>query len=155
MIQSFELKLLILGAWGFLLFKSAKPYLLGKGSQSWKKIKGVVDLSSIDRAGNDYCPKIIYRYTYNGKEYINDTYTFLGTTSFSKKKAINTAQKYKTGEAITVFINPNNPSISVLVPGVHFFQYLALIGITMLFLGAAFIVEILNFIWPGCQPNCK
>jgi len=73
------------------------------------KINATIVDNSVDysysSAGNDYYSTVIlkYKYNYQGKEYIQDSYN-----GFIKSK------KYKKGDTIEVFIDPNNPSYSII-----------------------------------------
>ena len=149
-----QIRLMMLAIWLFMAYKTAKPYLLSVKSVSWDKVIGTVTTSSFDRDGVIYIPKIIYQYSINGHEYLNDTYTYLGTASLSKANAIKTAQAYPVNSELQLYVDSNNYQNSVIIPGVHWLQYMSFAGLTVFCLTVAYLVQILNFIWPGCQPNC-
>jgi len=149
-----KLRLLMLVIWLLFAIRSAKPLLLSIKSKNWNKVNATVDESTFDRNRNIYSPKIIYRYFYKGKEYLNDNYTYLGTATLSKKQSIMAAQNHPKNSQIQVYVDENEPENSVIVPGVHWVQILSIVLITMFCLAVANLVEILNFIWPGCEPNC-
>ena len=149
-----QLKLLMLGCWLYLMYKTLPDFILSLKSKRWTKTNAVVTTSSIDREGNFYRPKLIYKYTVNNKRYINDTYSYLGQASFSKSSAVSIAQSIPEGSSIDIYVNITNPQQAVVVPGVHWLQYASLLILTIFFVAVAYIGPILNFIWPGCEPNC-
>jgi len=155
MNPQFKLLLIMFCFWLFLVYKFYKPILIGRKSYQWTKTPALVTTSSIDRNSNAYQPKIIYKYSFQGKEYINDIYTYVGDAGYiTKSKAIETAQKYPEGSEIQVFVDPDDPQNSLILRGVHWVQYGAFALLTLFCISVAFIVPILNFIWPGCEPNC-
>lgn len=154
MDSDIQLKLIVLGLWLYIVYRSAKPFLLGYRSVNWKKITGNVTTSTFDREGSFYSPKIIYKYSVNGKEYMNDIYTYMAVSSLTKKKSIKIVQSYPERSNIIIYIDNDKPENSVIVPGVHWSQYLSFLLVTLFLLSVAYIVPILNFIWPGCEPNC-
>jgi hypothetical protein len=149
-----QLKLIALGLWALLIYRSAKPYHRSISSNKWPQGKAIVTTSSIDRANNIYSPKIIYEYLVHGVRQLNDTYTYLGASSFTKSRAIGLAQSHPVGSEIVIFICPDDPKESVIVPGVHWLQYVSFLLVTLFCVFLAFIDPIFNFIWPGCEPNC-
>ncbi len=149
-----QLQLIMLGLWLFSLYKSGPKLILSIKSKNWTKRTALVTTSSFDREGHIYSPKIIYKYTFNNCEYMNDTYTYLGTSTISKSQSIKIAQSYPEGSNMDILVNPDNPQQSVVVPGVHWAQYVSLLILTLFCLSVANIAPILNFIWPGCEPNC-
>jgi len=148
MDSELKLQLLMLGLWLFMAYRMAKPLLNGIKSTSWKSQSATVTTSAFDRTGNEYTPKIIYKYTINNQEYMNDTYTFMGAGYIGKKKSINIAQQHPEGSLITIFVNPLNPEVSVIVPGVHWLQYASLLLITLFLVSVAYLGPIIEFMCP-------
>lgn len=148
------IRLIMLGLWVFIVIKTAKPFIFSRKSMHWPKILAAVKISSFDRQGNIYSPKIIYHYQYEENEYQNDTYSFLGVAGFTKKQAIQISKEHPEGSLIQIYVDPKQSNNSVVIPGVHWLQYVGFILLTAFCLSVAFLIEILNFIWPGCQPNC-
>lgn len=136
------------------MYQSGPKLMLSIKSKYWVKQAATVTTSSFDRKGNTYSPKLIYKYSVKNHEYMNDTYTYLGTSTISKSQSIKIAQQHPVGTEISIFVNPDNPEQSVVIPGVHWVQYLSLVLLVVFFVSVAYIVPILNFIWPGCEPNC-
>ena len=112
------------------------------------------------RGGTVYLPIVSYSYNYDGRQYQSESLTYLGTSGgyggagleWQVNQRLNA---FPPSSTVSVFVNPKVPTEAVLLPGVHWSQYVGLVFVTLLFLGIAFIGEILNFIWPGCQPNCR
>jgi hypothetical protein len=149
-----RLKLLMLGVLLFVLFKPIKSIVLGLRSKDWRKMRATITTSGLDRESGVYYPKIIYNYTVNGRELTDDNYTFSGAITNSKSRALAIVQENPVGKEISIFVNPEDSSRTVVVPGVHWSAYANVAFFVVFFTGIAFIVDILNFIWPGCQPNC-
>lgn len=137
-----------------VLFNPIKSILLGLRSKEWRKTKATVATSELDRMGGVYYPKIIYKYTVNGREFINDSYTFSGISTDGKLRALALVRGNPIGKELSIYVDPEDSSRSVVVPGVHWSAYANIFLLVALFAGIAFIVDILNFVWPGCEPNC-
>jgi hypothetical protein len=149
-----QLKLLMVGLWLLMVYRFYRPTKNGLESLRWEKVDATVILSSFDRFQNIYQPKIVYRYCFDGKSFDNDTYSFLGTTNLTKNSAIKLASSHSEGSNIQVYVSPSDGQQSVIVPGVHWSQWVSMVFLSFILLGIAYIVEILNFIWPGCAPAC-
>jgi len=149
-----QLKLLMLGIWLIGAFRYAKPFTLALKSKAWPLTTAKVLTSSFDRNGMMYVPKIIYRYKISGQDFTDDTYTYMGDYATSKSAIQKTIKRFPEGSDISVHFDPSDPQQSVIVPGVHWVQYVNLAALTLILGSIAFIAEILNFIFPGCQPNC-
>jgi len=145
----------MIGIWLIMVYRFYKPTKYGLESLKWEKVGATIILSSFDRFQNIYQPKIVYRYEYSGDSYDNDTYSFFGTAILTKKSAIKLAKKFPEGSNVQVYVSPYDGQQSVIVPGVHWSQWASMTFLSMMFIGIAYIVEILNFIWPGCQPACS
>ncbi|TCS36458.1 DUF3592 domain-containing protein [Reinekea marinisedimentorum] len=154
MDSGLQLKLLMLGLWLIMVYRSYGNIVRSLSSKEWPSTTAKVVLSSFDRTQSLYEPKIIYRYSINGMQYDNDTYTHLGAFSTTKKTAIKISKNHPEGSNITIHVNPRAPQQSVIVPGIHWVQVASFVALTLMLLGIAYIGEILNFIYPGCQPKC-
>ncbi|NOY48334.1 MAG: DUF3592 domain-containing protein [Chlorobi bacterium] len=143
---------------GFVVF-SAKKFIRGKMSTNWPKIIATVKSSCIETKNGGkglafYSPKIEYQYSLNFRNYSNNNFTYMGTSGFTKRYAEKYVKKYTVGSEIEVSYNPKSPEMSVIIPGVHWGQYASMLFLTLMFFSFGYIAEILNFIWPGCEPNC-
>ena len=159
MESGLQLKLLMLAIWlGFIAF-SVKKFIRGRASTNWPNIAASVNSSDIQAksAGNGltfYSPVIEYQFSVNNKIYKSSNFTFMGTSGLTKKCAEKYINMYPSGSEVNIFYNPRKPEVSVIIPGVHWWQYGSMLFLTLMFFGIANIVEILNLIWPGCEPNC-
>lgn len=108
-----------------LLLLSIYFYKKSKDSIKWCKTKGQISKAYLDKFNDSnstsYRVEVEYSYTvaykvYNSKrKYYGDHLlsSFLGST----KKLVD---KYKKGDTIDVYYNPQNPKDAVLEQGVHF-----------------------------------
>jgi hypothetical protein len=144
-----------------LLFRGLPKSL---SSMRWTRVSGriiSVQKEIRQRNGKPVCmPIVSYDYSFEGAQYQSDRLTFLGTSGALggagfEWQVDRRLKRFAPNSSVDVFVNPNLPSEAVLLPGVHWSQYAGLVGISLFCLGVAFIVQILNFIWPGCQPNCR
>jgi hypothetical protein len=93
-----------------------------------------------------YSPVVTYAYPFGGRHYASESLTLLGTPGplSSEELAWEFLKSFPIGGAVTVFVNPDSPDESVLIPGVHWSQYAGFAFITLLFGGFAFIGEIIE-----------
>lgn len=106
MTSALPLKLLMLGVLIYVSYFHVKSILLGRRSRDWLRVKAEITASGVDRESGTYYPKIIYRYTVNGRDYINDTYTFIGTGQMLKRSVVSIALRNPVGKQIDVFVIP-------------------------------------------------
>lgn len=159
-----ELKATMLFVWMTFMLLMFRRLPKSFSSRRWPQVSGrIIANETSSRPGaygmTMYVPVVSYRYNVKGQEYQSNSLTFLGTsggfggTGFKWQMA-RLLDALIPDTPVNVFVNPKDPTDAVLFPGVHWSQYAALIAITISCLGVAFIVQILNLIWPGCQPNC-
>lgn len=67
-----------------------------------------------------YFPVVRYTYKYKGVKYCGDKYSFVREYRHSKKDAWELAKKYAEGSEIDIYVNTNNPNLSVINSGVTF-----------------------------------
>ena len=146
MSTAIQYKLILLAAMLYVSYFHVRAIFFGRKSLNWRSANAVVTKSDIDRESGTYHPKIIYRYSVNGQTHINDTYTFTGTGYIFKKQAIAISLKHPEGIEIQIRYNQNNPSQSVMVPGVHWSSYANLAFFLLFFGGLAFAGDIINLI---------
>lgn len=152
-----KIRLMMLAFWLFMVGRFFKPFLLAIKSKSWPTTLATVASSSLDGGDANYGhngPKVIYRFNHNGREYVSDNVTYLGIVGTSKLNAVVVVQRCPEGSQVAVRFDPANPDNSVIIPGVHWAHYVSFAVLTAFCLAVAFVIQILNFIWPGCQPNC-
>lgn len=150
-----RLKLLMLCVLPFVLFRSIKHIRLGLRSKDWRRTKATISVSGLDRESGAYYPKILYNYTVNGRELTDGNYSFARAMTNGKSRALAVVQQNPVGKEIIIYVDPKDASRTVVVPGVHWAAYANVLFLVLFFGGIAFIGEILTFIWPGCQPNCR
>jgi hypothetical protein len=96
----------------FFFYKAGAQYHYGKKSLDWPTAPGTVTLSKWRRAGGSqpgYKAKIEYDYTVGGDSYHSG---FIGFSEFNDP---NHAYRFKKGKRCSVYYNPDDPAMSVLV----------------------------------------
>jgi Protein of unknown function (DUF3592) len=111
-----------------------------KSAQSepgWIRSPGVVLESRILNTAEGYLPTIRYEYNFEGDRHENSMFKTMVITSSSRSPSERVMSRYPVGANVTVYVNPNNPSDSVMEPmdsempyylGVAGFFLCALIG---------------------------
>lgn len=108
-----------------LLILSIYYYYKSRDSKKWSKTKGQISKTNLDKFPDSdsvsYRVEIEYSYNVANKVY-NSKRKFYGDhllSSFywSTKKLVG---KYRIGDTIDVYYNPQNPNDAVLEQGVHF-----------------------------------
>ena len=108
-----------------------------RSEPGWIRIPGVVLESRILNTSEGYLPKIRYEYNFEGDKHENSMFKSLASTSNLRSPSERVIRRYPVGVKVTVYVNPNNPSDSVLEPmdsevpyylGVAGFFLCALIG---------------------------
>lgn len=105
-------------------------------NQSWPEVEAVIVSATVEEEYNEgtyYKPKITYRYSVNGSEFIGWRIKVAeGMTSSSPRRPQRIVAKYPMGTTVRAKYSPTDPSLSVLEPGPNF-------SIVMLFLFAYII----------------
>jgi hypothetical protein len=113
---------LVMWLFGFAMRKRASA------AGSWPKVSGRITKSVVDefrgRINSDsptttlYRPLIAFSYEYNGIKYAGSQVSLgLKVTASSAAFAKSIVAKYPAGKTISIYVNPANPSESVLSPG--------------------------------------
>jgi len=101
----------------------------GGASRNWFTTNGQVIHSSIHQEpdGPYFIPVVKYRYIVEGQEYKSSRIRFAwsGESTYPWTASEIIIKKYPVSKTITVYYNPKNPSISVLVPGVMSKDYIS------------------------------
>jgi hypothetical protein len=115
---------------GLLTFAAGILELVGAiRSRSWPSVVGVVSksrlVSVVNRRSNvtvtTWKPEILYTFTFNGAALKGNIVAFgLDGLSMSKAWAASYVDRYPVGRQISVFVDPNDTSSSVLEPGPTF-----------------------------------
>jgi hypothetical protein len=96
-----------------------RPLMKIQRAKSWQPVPAVVTRSQVESHsssdGTTYSIDIAYRYTADGRELRGDRYSFFGGSSsgYDRKKAV--VDRYPTGHAFEVFVDPEDSSKSVIV----------------------------------------
>jgi Protein of unknown function (DUF3592) len=130
--------------WAWLLMVGVPGVLVmlrmlrrARSEPGWIRIPGAVLESRILNTAEGYLPTIRYEYNFEGDRHENSMFKSLVTASSSRSSSERVIRRYPAGANVTVYVNPNNPSDSVLEPmdsevpyylGVAGFFLCALIG---------------------------
>lgn len=115
----------------FILITGMVSMQEGRQSFRWPranaKLKGATLLShSGSKGGMSYSPKFNCSFVIDGQEYEGTQYDFSASYT-SKEKAQNKVIEVKNMLPLLVHYKPEDPSINVIHPGVHFVAYLRLL----------------------------
>ena len=83
----------------------------------WERVTGKVLVSRIEFQWEDYQPIVEYVYRHNGIEYQGKNIRSHLVVYNFKRPAERLCARYPSGAPVEVYIDPNNPSRSVLEPG--------------------------------------
>ncbi len=125
---------------GVVAFYFLGVKVLGKAfaSENWDETPCVIATSRVasssDSDGTTYSIEITYRYTHSGQVHTGSKWNFLGGSSsgYDGKAAI--VDQYPPGKEVVCYVNPENPTESVLNPG---FQVSYLLGLLPLLFAVA------------------
>lgn len=124
--------------WGIIQFiRTIILIIKSEKTINWKKTKGVITHSVVIRKSGDrsmgfgpiYYPLIRFEYEVEEVKYESNN-VYFGvklSTLFRKKKSYRIASKYKIGQYINVFYNPNKQKEAVLELAAHNELYVYLI----------------------------
>lgn len=123
---------------GYALWSGILPIIDSIGQDTWQETSAVVTKArKIITTSNNYRTNVNYlfeyRYTVNNTEYTSTRYS-LRYASGDKSTAV---EKFKAGDVITVYYNPDNPAAAVVEKGrAGFFVYaVTALGILFLLMG--------------------
>ena len=91
-------------------------------SRGWPSTTGTVIHTDVHEVqhhneeyrGSSFYPKVLYRYTVYGESYTADRLTFGGDPGSNRVSAKKIVDKYPVGMTLTVYYDPNDPSVAVL-----------------------------------------
>jgi hypothetical protein len=126
---------------GVVLFKFGQDILRGLRSRSWPTAEGRINDARIqahqssdeDGTSTTYGAAVHYSYNVSGQEFQSTRRTFTDARTSSSKRAQRILERYPQGSSVTVYYRPDNPSMSVLEPGVGWFSYIVAIFVLGLF----------------------
>jgi Protein of unknown function (DUF3592) len=85
----------------------------------WLETPGVITQSEVKFDTDEYLPVISYEYTFQSRCFTGDTVRSGNLTYNWSGPAKRLCARYPQGSRVSVRVNPNNPSQSVLEPGGH------------------------------------
>ncbi len=98
------------------VFEMWRTLKSARSESSWGHIPGVVLESRIVNTSEGYLPSIRYEYNFEGDRHENTMFKSMVSTSNSRSPSERVIGRYPVGAKVTVYVNPNNPSDSVLEP---------------------------------------
>ena len=117
-------------AGSFIALSFGKPLLdKAKASEQWPTTEGEVIESELERHRSNqsttYSALVVYKYAVDGGEFESDRIWFGGDYSTSDRSEMSAVVKdFPVGKAVTVYISPDDPAESVLMPGAFISSYL-------------------------------
>ncbi|MBM4258466.1 MAG: DUF3592 domain-containing protein [Deltaproteobacteria bacterium] len=94
-----------------------------RASQTYVPVAATVVASEIVERGSNrtthgtsFSPRIVYRYTVEGKEFESHRYFFSGQGWSDRDSAQAVTDQYPVGQRVQAYINPQNPREAVLNP---------------------------------------
>lgn len=109
-------------------------------ARSWEPTPCTVVASAVDTQsdsdGATYRVDIAYRYRYGGRQYESNRYDFSVGSSSGREGKQAAVDRYQPGEACTCYVDPGDPSRSVLERGWHSGYWIGLVGLPFLLAGA-------------------
>jgi hypothetical protein len=123
----------------FFWFFAARPFINVMESRSWAEVPCVI-LSSAVRThdgddGDTYSIEVAYEYTHGGQTYQGDRYHFFTGSSSGYKGKARVVERLAPGTETVCYVNPENPSESVLVRGFTPVMLLGLIPLVFVLTG--------------------
>jgi hypothetical protein len=82
----------------------------------WPQVPGVIVSSNVQLM-RVYVPDIEYRFSFEGREYLARQVSTLELGTGWSAPARRLVEQFPVGKEVTVFVDPTNPTNSVLVPG--------------------------------------
>jgi hypothetical protein len=115
---------------------------LGLRSSSWGPVMGTIEAAPLASVmvmkHAAYGLNLQYHYSFRGKTYTGRSMSFAAPFGASLRSATIASSRYAHGQEVTVYVNPENPSQSVLEPGVDWSTYLRIaVGGGVLWAGLA------------------
>ena len=113
-------------------YKIADELPQALASPGWPTVEGAVTTSKVRRRSGSRKLRLRYQYDVNGQTYESHKIAFMGRV-FSGT-ASERRKRYPTGTQVTVYYNPDKPSVAVLEPGVRMVGFLGAGLVVVLFL---------------------
>ena len=119
-----------------ILFLFGRDIMRGLRSRNWPTTEGKVTQSGVDMSQStddegeiktSYGASIQYTYTVSGQELVGARRTFTNVRTNSSRRAEQIVERYPQGSSVTVYYTEDDPSLSVLEPGVGWFSYVGMV----------------------------
>jgi hypothetical protein len=112
--------LLLFSAWGLSVYVS--DIVAANRAVAWPTSEGQIIFSAPvrgcgNRGGTWYWPQLRYTYRIDDQTYVGDNLAFGNIGCGNRERAEHIAQQYPLLSQVTVHVNPDNPSESVLMAG--------------------------------------
>ncbi len=125
------------GAW----FLAAKPILEARAADSWTAVPCKIESATVEshrgsKGGYTYNIKVRYRYELDGRKYLGERYDFSSGSSSGRDWREKAVQQLRADPSPVCFVNPANPSDSVLKREVGNGQWFGLIPLVLVLVGA-------------------
>lgn len=100
---------------------TAHTAYLSKCSESWPKADGVVKESEVrsdeDSGWTRFKAYVLYEFTVEGKKYTSSSINYDSMSRSERPAVEQLVKRYPKGQPVTVYYQPEDPSESVLEPG--------------------------------------
>lgn len=120
----------------FLLYR---PISKSISARSWAEVQCTIIDSRVQRHesddGSTYSVDILYSYEFGGREYRSNRYEFIGGSSSGYDGKREVVDRYSRGSRQVCYVNPANPSESVLKRDLGLKMLLGLIPLVFLLIG--------------------
>ncbi len=120
------------------------PLQKTNAAKTWNSVSATVVSSKVKSHTSDdsttYSPYIAYRYEVGGEEYLGDQYTFMGGSSSGRGGKEEIVRQYPKGHTFNVYVNPDDPSESVINREASKNLLFGLIPLVFVFVGIAIII---------------
>jgi len=137
-----------------ILIKFGSDILKTQKSRSWPTASGTILDSSMEAHHNrdedgdiktTYGASIQYKYLVDGQEFQGNRRTFTNVRTSSVRNTEKILERYPLGSSVDVFYDPDDPSSSVLEPGVGAGTYILLaVAIGFFIFGIAGVIGIIG-----------
>lgn len=143
-----------------IYFLGVRPLLQVQRARHWPPVPATV-LSSEVRAhrGSDsttYSIHIVYRYTWEGRDFTSDRYDFTSGSSSGRESKARVVRAHPPGHRFEVFVNPARPDESVIHRDFQW-MYLGMAGFGAVFVFAGLAIAIggLRAARPGSRSDTR
>ena len=119
-----------------ILFLFGRDIIRGLSSRNWPTTEGKITQSGVDMSQStddegeiktSYGASIQYTYSVSWQELVGSRRTFTNVRTNSSRRAEQIVERYPQGSSVTVYYTEEDPSLSVLEPGVGWFSYVGMV----------------------------